>query len=173
MINTILKEKEKSTTTFKQLENDIISYINIFTKGEYKVEFKKDVRYLGRCCYNIKTLRFNKVYIDYYLQKNDLDFIWNTVKHEVAHVLTKGDGHGKIWRTKCISLGGNGKTKTDVDMEVLVACSKYTYVCPNCGKVYYYMRKLKKNLACYDCCVKYNNGKYDNKYKICFDRMIR
>lgn len=53
--------------------------------------------------------------------------------HEIAHALTPGHGHDKVWRAKCIALGGNGKRCWGTDGEARLEKSPPKYVgrCPN------------------------------------------
>ena len=42
---------------------------------------------------------------------------------------------------------------------------KYQYQCLECKKIIHQFRQIKdKRSACKDCCVKYNNGKWCEKY---------
>jgi len=57
--------------------------------------------YLGLCVYRDKTIMLNMHHIDIHHDKD----IVNTIKHEVAHALTPGHGHDKVWQDKAIEIG--------------------------------------------------------------------
>lgn len=63
------------------------------------------------------------------------DHIENAILHEIAHALTKGHGHDKVWRAMFLAIGGNGKTRWGTDGEAHVE-GKYVGECPNGHKVY-------------------------------------
>lgn len=56
----------------------------------------------------------------------------NTVLHEVAHVLAGvGQGHNAKWRRIHLSLGGDGRRCSDVDIPMEAVRPKYLGTCPN------------------------------------------
>src|SRR6266436_7954151 len=57
--------------------------------------------FLGLCSYRDKTIILNAFHID---QHTELEVI-NTIRHEIAHALTPGNGHNATWRAKAIELG--------------------------------------------------------------------
>ncbi len=58
-------------------------------------------RFLGLCSHKDKCIILSAHHIDIH---PDPDII-NTIKHEVAHSLTQGDGHGEKWKAKAVELG--------------------------------------------------------------------
>ena len=130
----------------------------------------KMTRTLARCHQargmRFATFTFNYTYVTACFEKNRLDLLNNTILHEVAHLLVgAGHHHDKWWRLKFIELGGN----PDRDMEdfdtvyKLKEHKKYIFVCPHCGKEYTYSKRIFTN-ACGECCKKYNNGKWTEKF---------
>ena len=96
--------------------------------------------------------------------------IFDTIVHEIAHALTKGDGHGYFWRKKCIELGGDGQRVGGSDkfengnlgkIEFRKTTSKYTLTCPVCDEKSYVNRIPKR--AC--SCGKHGRG-YNPMYKL-------
>ena len=81
--------------------------------------------------------------------------IMNTIFHEVAHaIIGSGHGHDRVWKSKCLELGGNGlrcggsDNYIDGDREFLNKSSKYTLECPVCGNTVPRSRKLKRDISC-------------------------
>ena len=83
--------------------------------------------------------------------------IKDTIIHEIAHALTPGHGHDKIWKSKCIELGGNGQRLGGLDKykdgkaghEVLQEkIAKYTLSCPCCDNKSYRNRKPSVLISC-------------------------
>lgn len=86
--------------------------------------------------------------------------------HEIAHLLVgPNHRHDAVWKAKCIEIGAVAEAtiKPYDEARKLPVPSKYTYRCPNCGKLVHtnYNKRLQ---ACYECCHKYNNGKWTPKY---------
>lgn len=83
--------------------------------------------------------------------------IEDTIIHEIAHALTKGHGHDRVWKAKCIELGGNGQRLGGVDKYqggaegrdlALQKLAKYTLTCPECGAKYHLNRKPNSARSC-------------------------
>ena len=89
----------------------------------------------------------------------------NTILHEIAHALTPYQNHNKIWKTIALAIGCDGEVAFKRHIEVK---KKYRTICPVCKKITYKHRKY--DIACGDCCDKFNNGKYDAKYKLVFSK---
>lgn len=60
-----------------------------------------DSRFLGLCSYKDKCIILSAHHIDIH---PDPDVI-NTIKHEVAHALTPGNGHNEVWAAKAKEIG--------------------------------------------------------------------
>jgi predicted SprT family Zn-dependent metalloprotease len=97
---------------------------------------------------------------------NDEEKVKDTILHELAHSLVDwGHGHDWVWRSKALEIGCNGERCYDSNV-VNKPKGKYVYVCPNCKKEYDCFRKRKRASACAECCNKYNNGRYTDKFKL-------
>jgi|SaaInlStandDraft_4_1057021.scaffolds.fasta_scaffold24783_3 hypothetical protein len=65
--------------------------------------WNRRVRTNGVCNYSKKTI-FLSIYN---VNRADADVL-NTLVHEIAHALTEGEHHSSVWKSKFLSLGGNG-----------------------------------------------------------------
>lgn len=92
----------------------------------WNVCFDRAVRRLGQCRYSLKQLSFS---IKFLLILSDKEII-DVILHEIAHALTKGAGHGRVWKQKCVEIGANPNRlyKGLASVE-----KKYVAVCPKCG----------------------------------------
>ena len=43
---------------------------------------------------------------------------------------------------------------------------RYTYECLSCGSVFERVRKIKRAVACYDCCCIHTGGDYDDRFRL-------
>ena len=61
---------------------------------------------LGLCDFIKETIYLSKILTPHREEKN----VRNTILHEIAHALVGyGHGHNRVWRRKCIEIGGDGK----------------------------------------------------------------
>lgn len=125
-------------------------------------------RTLGSCNHSKRQISVSRYWIELY----DWEQIRHTVLHEIAHALTRYDGHGHKWRRECVRLGILPSRTNPIiesfsyDKKIAVLKPKYTYSCPNCDKKKYSFRRLKLKHACGQCCNQYNYGKYTEKFAL-------
>lgn len=97
---------------------------------------------------------------------NPAPIIYDTILHEIAHALIgPHHGHSALWKEKIKSLGGIPKARYH-HSEVTIPKGKYTVTCPFC-KLESQANKQKK-VACKNCCKRYNNGIYTEKFRLIF-----
>lgn len=119
----------------------------------YHVEARMNgrlTRAFGRYKYN--TLYGNRsVELSTPLVKiNDRDRVLKTILHEIAHALTEGHGHDRVWQAKLLEIGGDGKrcyNRTDTNVIETRRSSKlYKLVCQECGADNFgrYRRRMNK-----------------------------
>tara|TARA_B100000927_G_scaffold133747_5_gene107812 strand:- start:1051 stop:1719 length:669 start_codon:yes stop_codon:yes gene_type:complete len=100
--------------------------------------------------------------------------IFGTFLHELAHLVSyaRADGqrilpHGPEWKQACRDLGIPDEDRChNLDFPSRKMKRSYTYECPVCGSVVERVRKIKRAVACYDCCRTYNGGEYDNRFRL-------
>lgn len=122
----------------------------------------------GLCSYRRKEIQLSETLVPAMTDEAILD----TIYHEIAHALTEGHKHNRVWSAKCIELGGNGQRcggshkyengKVGKDM-LMKNIAKYTLTCPdtNCGHISHMHRKPKRSFSCGQ-----HGGGYNPKYKL-------
>jgi len=83
---------------YKSIANSMLVKHNL-TNWKFEVDDVKSR--LGQCRYATKTIAISKYIVNELKHEEIID----TIKHEIAHALTKGHGHNKVWKNKCIELG--------------------------------------------------------------------
>lgn len=123
-------------------------------------------RSFGVCNYTKKQIELSSYLIPVMTNKG----IKETIIHEIAHALTPGHNHDKVWKLKCIELGGTGQrcggSEKYMDGEkgrklAQQKMAKYTLTCPECGAIYHKNRKPTVDSSC----GKHGRG-YNPKYKL-------
>jgi len=123
---------------------------------DWKLRLSTDQRFLGLCSYKDKVIFLNSHHIDIHPEIE----ILNTIRHEIAHALTPGEGHNETWVAKAREIGctntapcshlsfpphvidaiRSGNTiEVEVETEIIhrpkYTIGKLTDKCPTCGKV--------------------------------------
>lgn len=88
----------------------------------YKLKLVNHKRALGVCNYSKKYVGISRHHLVDRSQVN------NTMLHEVAHALTKGDGHGYAWKSLFLRMGGNGETRATVTASYVKKLYSYKVV---------------------------------------------
>jgi predicted SprT family Zn-dependent metalloprotease len=143
----------------EQLANELLREHN----PTYKFVWDNAKIRFGCCNYRKKHISLSK----HLTIMNDEKHVKDTILHEIAHTLTKGSHHNKVWKKKAIEIGCNGKTTYD-ETEVRNPKGKFIYECPNCNEISDRHRKMRTKIACKKCCDKYNNGKFTEDYLFVF-----
>lgn len=100
--------------------------------------------------------------------------IASTFFHELAHLVSfaraKGKKiapHGEEWKQACRDLGIPDENRChSLDFPARTIRRKYSYTCPACDTVIERVKRLKKYVACYDCCRKHNGGEFDSRFSL-------
>jgi SprT protein len=103
------------------------------------------------------------------LREHDAAEIDRTLRHELAHLLAQFRGgrkriapHGAEWRKACRDLGIADESRCHtLPFPVKPRARRFLYRCARCGKEFPRVRRIKRSVACLECCRKFNRGKFD------------
>lgn len=133
----------------QQLITEIQSLINQHLVG-WSFKVTKTKHAMGQCDHINKEITISI----YHLTTGTLEEIKDTILHEIAHAMTPGHNHDRIWKLKCIELGARPATKANRIASTKFVESippKHSYVCKICGHAKYSNRKLKHRYSCTKC----------------------
>lgn len=95
-------------------KEDIVRYFSDcakrFNLEGWQIELESDTTVVGLCDYNKKTIILSNKYC-YRLPAREVQ---DTILHEIAHALTPGHGHNRVWKRKALEIGCSGKVDCDV-----------------------------------------------------------
>jgi len=152
-------------------------YIEKFTKEFAKKEFDVDIDIKFMNTINLwgqhnKTknlIRFSKVFVEE--NKDNKQVLEDLAIHECCHIRHRN--HGRFFKNLCQSYGTvSNHTAHRKDVKVPEPKKYYLYRCDGCGKEIKNMKYTNKGSACINCCKKYNNGRYDEKYRFKLVRYV-
>ena len=139
-INQALTLARKLMSNHKELKN-------------WSVTHNNRKRAFGVCRYNKRQIELSALLVPAMTE----DAIRDTIIHEIAHALTPGHNHNRVWKMKCIELGGDGqrcgganKYKDGAVGQATIqqSLAKYTLTCPVCGEAYHKNRKPTRSHSC-------------------------
>lgn len=115
-----------------------------------------------------------KIELNPKLRDFDPEEVWRTLKHELAHLVAyersgrrRIDPHGPEWQTACADLGIAGESPYHtLPFKRRKMKRNHAYVCANCLTVIQRVRPIKRPVACYECCRKFNQGAYHDRYRL-------
>jgi SprT protein len=118
--------------------------------------------------------RRNLVSLNPRLREHDAGEIDRTLRHELAHLLAQFRAgrrrvppHGPEWRRACLDLGIADEARCHtLPFPVKKRARRFLYRCSRCGKEFPRVRRIKRTVACLDCCRKFNRGKFDPKARL-------
>jgi len=113
--------------------------------------------------------RRNLISLNPRLRDHDSAEIDRTLRHELAHLLAQFrtgrqriSPHGAEWRRACRDLGiGDEARCHTLPFPIKERARRFLYRCSRCGKEFPRVRRIKRTVACLDCCRKFNGGKFD------------
>src|SRR5256885_4909840 len=103
------------------------------------------------------------------LHEHDAAEIDRTLRHELAHLLAQFRAgrrrippHGAGWRKACrdLDIADEARCHT-LPFPVKQRARRFLYRCSRCRKDFPRVRRIKRTIACLDCCRKFNGGKFD------------
>jgi SprT protein len=108
------------------------------------------------------------------LRDHDDGEIDRTLRHELAHLLAQFRAgarrippHGAHWRRACRDLGIADEARCHtLPFPVQQRPRRFLYRCSRCGKDFPRVRRIKRAVACLDCCRKFNKGNFDPKARL-------
>jgi SprT protein len=103
------------------------------------------------------------------LREHDAAEIDRTLRHELAHLLAQFRAgrrrvppHGAEWRKACDDLGIADESRCHaLPFPVQRRTRRFLYRCERCGKEFPRVRRIKRTVACLECCRKFNRGQFD------------
>lgn len=118
--------------------------------------------------------RRNLISLNPRLREHDSAEIDRTLRHELAHLLAQFRAgprrippHGGQWRRACRDLGIADEARCHtLPFPVKQRARPFLYRCSRCGKDFPRARRIKRAVACLECCRKYNRGKFDPKARL-------
>lgn len=120
-------------------------------------------RAFGVCNYTKQQIELSSILVPLMMDEGIMD----TILHEIAHALTPGHNHDRVWKSKFIQLGGTGERVSgdwkykNPQLKKEKVKTKYTLRCPECGNETPYARKPKRSYSCGK-----HGKKFDPKYKL-------
>lgn len=128
-------------------------HMQIHLPSDWKFEWMKSKRSLGKCSNTHRIIYLNPLYVQ---NANDSDIL-DTILHEIAHAKTPYARHGWAWKIACRQIGAIPRStkKLSNRPELLAAfksVAKYIAKAPcKCGKVHYANRLSRFTYTCTRC----------------------
>jgi predicted SprT family Zn-dependent metalloprotease len=135
----------------RQIVTILLSEHNLYG---WNLKFGTAKKQAGYCSYANKTINLSKTLMAARTYEGTMD----TIRHEIAHALTRGDGHGSRWQTKFKELGGNGERLWTGDTLVKPEAVQGIYegTCPGCGRKVNKHRMPSRITSCGKCSSVFN-----------------
>jgi len=132
---------------------------NLLVRG-WKFEFDRSVRRFGCCRYGSRKITLSRQLV----HLNDEARVRNTILHEIAHALTPGAGHGRVWKAMAKAIGciatrcyDSSEINNNLGEAVRVK-AKYVGTCPS-GRHTIRRHRVTdgmRGMSCGQCCPVYN-----------------
>ena len=118
--------------------------------------------------------RRNLISLNPRLREHDAAEVDRTLRHELAHLLAQFRAgrrrvppHGREWKKACGDLGIADEARCHtLPFPVKQRKRGFLYRCERCGKEFPRVRRIKRTVACLECCRKYNKGEFDPKSRL-------
>lgn len=130
---------------FEEVENAVYVTLRQYGLDEWSVGFSKRKRVNGLCKYKKKVVELSYALVN----KAEAEEINNTILHEIAHAIVgPRQKHNKIWQTKFLEIGGDGKRLGNNYIE-----DGYNWIrfCPDYHFIQRLYRKRKGHFLCPTC----------------------
>ena len=145
----------------KEIADDLLRKHGLADRGWTFVFDTNTKRRLGCCRYASKQISLTGWYVD----KNEMGPIYDTLLHEVAHALTPGAGHGPVWKGMCAQLGCK-PSACKQSHEFVTRPSRYVAACSVCSKTFY--REKVDRHKTYSCTCQNHIAEWADRVKLVF-----
>ncbi len=130
----------------------------------------------GRACYQRATISLNPR-----LREHGREEIDRTLRHELAHLVAQLRAgrrriapHGAEWRRACHDLGIADEQRCHtLPFPISTRARRYLYRCRHCQKDFSRVRRIRRVVACLECCRRYNRGEFDRRFQLELIRAVR
>ena len=178
-MSTKVSKSKVQDMALELMEKDFEVRGRVFNMNElgWRFSFSTHKSRFGQCSFrrvgfgDNRSITNKRLYLSQWLIQNSSKTFaeWkNTMLHEIAHAI---DGeiryttnHDYRWKSIALAIGCDGKRCSSAEIDA--RASKYTLVCPNCGKETASHKKKRRLSACGQCCRDYNNGKFSMEFKL-------
>lgn len=113
---------------------------------DWRFQFNRRKKTMGLCVYTRRTIELSI----YYVERNPIEEIRDTILHEIAHALVGHEhGHDLVWQRKCIEIGARPERCGEAEMPE----GKWQAKCGSCGKAFHRHRRPKRGRTwfCREC----------------------
>jgi len=93
------------TNEMRRLENEFSELLIHAGMPSWRMRWTNSVSIAGMCIHRKRTINLSRPIA----LLNPLDQFKLVPLHEIAHALTPGHNHDKVWRAKCLEIGGDGE----------------------------------------------------------------
>jgi predicted transcriptional regulator len=124
-----LNQKLKKMAAIKSLARELMGKHGLLDKG-WKLEWDESKVYPSSCFDWIKVIRLSVPFAEV----NTIETTRIIILHEIAHALTPGAHHSKVWELVAQAIGAEPKRCSDPDYGLVMPMFPWTGSCADCGK---------------------------------------
>lgn len=111
-------------TTISEARSETLRLLRHHGLPDWGVEFDNAKARAGQTRYATRKISLSK----YFLAANGIERVRKTILHEIAHALTPGHHHDKVWAAMCLRIGGDGQ-RTHNESNTVVQERPYVGFC--------------------------------------------
>jgi predicted SprT family Zn-dependent metalloprotease len=125
----------------------------------WSFRFDRAKRRFGCCSIRQKLIRLSAPLT----QLNSEEQVKDTILHEIAHALTPGQGHNRVWKQTAATIGARPE-RCYSEEEVAGVRGRFEYRCPSCKHQLFRHRRSRHPMACSHCCKRFNHGRFHERF---------